>query len=82
MAEIELSPRSEHLWKEAMVMAGAIADMSPDGVRNALAHLSRVEDLSKEESLSFAGQVQRWLRADGGSFPDRARQLLKKERSD
>jgi enoyl-CoA hydratase len=67
---------SEHLWEETMIMARAIADMSPAGVRMTLAHLSRVEDLSKEESLSFARQVQHWFRPDGGSFPDRARQVL------
>ena len=48
----------------------------PDGVRKTMTHLSRVEDLSKEESLSFATQVQQWFRADGGSFPERARQVL------
>jgi enoyl-CoA hydratase/carnithine racemase len=67
---------SEHLWEEAMIMAGAIAEMNPDGVRMTLAHLSRVEDLSKEESLRFATQVQQWFRADGGSFHERARQVL------
>lgn len=72
---------SEHLWEEAMIMAGAIAEMSPDGVRMTLAHLSRVEDLSKEESLSFATQVQQWFRADGRSFPERARQVLAKKGS-
>ncbi len=49
---------SKQLWEEAMTMATAIADMSPDGVRMTLAHLSRVKDLSKEESLSFARQIQ------------------------
>ena len=70
---------SEHLWEEAMIMAGAIAEMNPDGVRMTLAHLSRVEDLSKEESLRFATQVQQWFRADGGSFHERARQVLAKK---
>jgi hypothetical protein len=46
-----------------------------------LTHLSRVEDLSKEESLSFATQVQQWFQAAGGSFPDRARQVLAKKGS-
>ncbi len=62
-------------------MAGAIADMSPDGVRMTMAHLSRVEDLSKEESFRSATQVQQWFRADGGSSPDRARQVLTKRGS-
>ena len=42
---------SEQLWGEAMTMAHAISEMSPDGVRMTMNHLSRVEDLSKEESL-------------------------------
>ena len=41
-----------------------------------MTHLSRVEDLSKEESLSFATQVQQWFRAVRGSFPEKARQVL------
>lgn len=72
---------SERLWEEAMTMARAVAHMDPDGVRMTMTHLSRVEDLSKEESLSFATQVQQWSRADGVSFPERARQVLAKKGS-
>jgi enoyl-CoA hydratase len=73
---------SGQLWEEALNMARAIAEMSPDGVRVTMNHLSRVEDLSKEESLSFARQIQEWFGAARGSFPDAARQVLAKKESD
>jgi enoyl-CoA hydratase/carnithine racemase len=72
---------SEQLWDEAMTMARAIADMDPDGVRMTMTHLSRVEDLSKEESLSFARQVREWFSTGSDSFPDVARQVLGKNES-
>ena len=43
---------------EAMTIARAISEMSRGGVRMTMNHLSRVEDLSKEESLSFARRIQ------------------------
>ena len=61
---------------EAMTMARAIAAMSPDGVRMTMTHLSRVEDLSKEESLSFAAQVRGWFTTSDSSFSDSARRVL------
>jgi enoyl-CoA hydratase/carnithine racemase len=67
---------SERLWDEAMTMARAIAAMSPDGVRMTMTHLSRVEDLSKEESLSFAAQVRGWFTTSDSSFSDSARRVL------
>ena len=73
---------SEQLRGEAMTMARAITEMSPDGVRMTMNHLSRVEDLSKEESLSFARQIQKWFGAAGDSFPDAARHVLAKKESD
>jgi enoyl-CoA hydratase/carnithine racemase len=72
---------SEQLWEEAMTMARAITDMSPDGVRMTMNHLSRVEDLSKEESLSFARQIQDWFGSGSDSFPDAAREVLARKRS-
>jgi hypothetical protein len=59
-----------------MTMARAITEMSPDGVRMTMNHLSRVEDLSKEESLRFARQIQKWFGGAGDSFPDAAGQVL------
>lgn len=67
---------SERLWEEAMTVARAISEMNPNGVRMTMAHLSRVQDLSKEESLSFALQIGEWLRSSGGSFSDTARAVL------
>jgi hypothetical protein len=43
-----------------------------------MAHLSRVQDLSKEEALSFAGQVREWFDS-GGSFEDAATALLEQK---
>lgn len=54
----------DRLWEEALAVAGRIAKMRPDGVRMTIAHLSRVEDLSKEESLSFAKQLRQWFAPD------------------
>jgi enoyl-CoA hydratase len=76
---------SERLWDEAMTMAHAIAGMNPNGVRMTMTHLSRVQDLSKEESLSYAAQVGELFRAGndagGGSFAASARQVLDKKGS-
>jgi enoyl-CoA hydratase/carnithine racemase len=69
---------AERLWGEAMEMAGAIAGMRPEGVRMTMAHLSRVEDLSKEESLSFAIQVGRWFGSGGSTFQQSAGEVLAK----
>ena len=69
---------SGRLWEEAMSMAAAVAGMNPHGVRMTMAHLSRVEDLSKEESLAFAKQVRQWF-VDDGSFAERARNVLDKK---
>lgn len=68
---------SASMWSEALAMAQAIAAMSPDGVRVTMAHLSRVEDLSKEESLRFAKQVREWL-PRAGSFEQAAREVLQR----
>ena len=67
---------SDLLWAEATSMAHAIAGMDPNGVRMTMAHLSRVEDLSKEESLAFAQQVGEWFR-DDRPFADRAQAVLR-----
>jgi enoyl-CoA hydratase/carnithine racemase len=57
-----LFPSSE-LWQESMKVAQTIAAMRVQGVRATMAHLSRVQDLSKEESLGFATQVREWFDA-------------------
>ena len=71
---------SEQLWDEAMAMAGSIAAMSPEGVQMTMAHLSRVEDLSKEESLRFATQVREWFRSSS-TFATLAQNVLDQQQS-
>lgn len=71
---------SAQLWDEAMNMANAIAGMNPHGVRMTMAHLSRVEDLSKDESLAFAKQVREWF-VDDGTFAERAQHVLRDKSS-
>lgn len=66
----------EGLWPEAMAVASAICGMRPEGVRMTMAHLSRVEDLSKEESLSYARQVREWFDPQR-SFTTSARDVLR-----
>jgi enoyl-CoA hydratase len=67
---------SEGLWPEAMAVAAAICGMRPEGVRLTMAHLSRVEDLSKEESLKFASQLRQWL-DPARTFADSARDVAR-----
>jgi enoyl-CoA hydratase/carnithine racemase len=68
----------ERLWEEAMSVAGAICGMQPDGVHMTMAHLSRVEDLSKEEALSFANQIREWFGSAGSTFQDAAQRVLRR----
>lgn len=56
-------------------MAEAIAAMPRDGVRQTMAHLSDVDDLSKEESLAFAKQLRTLMPVDR-RFADSAAKLL------
>lgn len=71
---------SETLWSESIAIAQTIARMRPRGVQMTMAHLSRVEDLSKEESLSFANQVRQWFEPDR-TFEDAASGVLERRRS-
>jgi enoyl-CoA hydratase len=66
---------STNLWDEAMDMARAVAGMDTAGVRMTMAHLSRVEDLSKEESLAYAKQIREWF-APGRSFAESAKNVI------
>jgi enoyl-CoA hydratase len=66
---------SANLWDEAMDMARAVAGMDPAGVRMTMAHLSRVEDLSKEESLAYAKQIREWF-APSRSFAESAKNVI------
>ena len=56
---------SELVWKEAMTMAGQIAAMDPEGVRLTLAHLERVQDMSRDQALRFAQILPGWLGVRG-----------------
>lgn len=57
---------SASLWEESLSIAQTIAGMNPRGVKMTMTHLSRVEDLSKEESLSFANQLREVFGSTGG----------------
>lgn len=74
---------SAALWEEAMSMARAIAGMDRDGVRMTMAHLSRVQDLSKDEALSFASQIRTWFGGGrgGGTFEEAAQRVLEREKA-
>jgi enoyl-CoA hydratase/carnithine racemase len=52
---------SAELWDHSMQLADTIATMNPNGVRMTMAHLARVQDLSKEESLAYAKQIREWF---------------------
>jgi enoyl-CoA hydratase len=67
--------RSDVLWDAALEMAHAVAGMRPRGVRATMAHLSRVEALSKEEALGFARQVREWLDSES-TFEEVAKAVL------
>lgn len=69
-----LAPSNE-LWPEVLEAATAIAAMDRQGVRQTMTHLSRVEDLSKEESLAFARQLRRLL-PSARSLADSAAEVL------
>lgn len=71
---------SATLWEEAMQAADAIAAMPAQGVRMTLAHLDKVQDLSKEESLSFARQLTEWM-SGGTSFEESAQGILQRKGS-
>ena len=66
---------SAEMWDKTMRVADAVAAMRPEGVRMTLAHLDKVQDLSKEESLAFARQVSRWF-GRGPAFTESAEAIL------
>jgi len=69
---------SSALLGESMAAAATIAAMDRGGVRQTLAHLSRVDDLPKEEALRFADQVRRWMPSTR-TFADSAAAVLDPE---
>jgi enoyl-CoA hydratase/carnithine racemase len=52
---------SAGLWDTALAMARNIAGMNPAGVRLALAHLQRVEEVGRDEALRLAQRLPGWL---------------------
>jgi len=54
---------SERLMEEALAFAANITEMNPKGVRATLAHLNRIEDMSRDQALNWATLVGQWLGA-------------------
>lgn len=52
---------SDALDDAALEMAGAIAGMKPDGVKLVLAHLDRIDDMSRDQALRWAQLSADWL---------------------
>jgi hypothetical protein len=59
-------------------VADAVAGMRPEGVRMTLAHLDKVQDLSKEASLAFARQVGQWF-SPGPRFEESVKGILERK---
>ena len=61
---------SKQLMGEALSFAASIAEMNPRGVRATLAHLDRIEDMSRDQALRWAQLVGDWLgaKASGDAF--------------
>ena len=52
---------SDTLESESLEMAARIAGMNPDGVKLVLAHLDRIEDMSRDQALRWAQLSADWL---------------------
>lgn len=52
---------SADLEDAALSMAGQIAGMNPEGVRLVLAHLDRIDDMSRDQALNWARLSADWL---------------------
>jgi len=61
-----------------MRVAEAFTGMRTQGFRMTLAHLDKVQDLSKEESLSFARQLTEWM-SHGPRFEESAQGILERK---
>ena len=57
---------SDLLMREALVMAGSIAAMRPEGVALTLAHLDHNMDMSRDQSLRWAQLAPKWLGVETG----------------
>lgn len=56
----ELHPSST-LWDDALQTLRAIASMDPDGLKLVLAHLDRIEDMTRDQALQWAKLAPDWL---------------------
>ena len=52
---------SDQLMDAALELAGTIASMHPEGVRITMAHLSQVEDMSRDQALRYAELLPEWF---------------------
>ncbi|MBB83343.1 MAG: hypothetical protein CL931_05985 [Deltaproteobacteria bacterium] len=52
---------SDALEAGALEMAGQIAEMNPDGVKLVLAHLDRIDDMTRDQALRWAQLSADWL---------------------
>ena len=52
---------SEGLWESALETLRAIAGMNPNGLKLVLAHLDRIEDMSRDQALQWAKLAPEWL---------------------
>lgn len=74
----ELHP-SESLWDGALETLRAIAGMDPGGLKLTLAHLDRIEDMSRDQALRWAELAPDWLGVRVGADELEGRVLGKKE---
>ena len=58
---------SEELETGALDMASRIAGMNPDGVKLVLAHLDRIDDMSRDQALQWAKLSAEWLDVSVGA---------------
>ena len=49
------------MWNDALETLRAIAGMDPGGLKLTLAHLARLEDMSRDQALRWAELAPQWL---------------------
>jgi enoyl-CoA hydratase len=73
----ELHP-SASLWEDALETLQAVAGMDPGGLKLTLAHLDRIEDMSRDQALRWAALAPEWLGVSVGADQLAGRVLDKK----
>ena len=66
---------SNELYGQAIDMAGTMADMNPDGVSQALAHIQQSGARERDHSLTLATQVRQWF-GSPETFGERASKVM------